>query len=237
MHNHHPESLTKQIVRHNHSIYTIYEIAEKAKLLPTIHALQNWQKLRFLDSQQNLYQNKQTNPAIIYIASQFFQLDHFILPKETSVESILKVMKFIPKEANQVLVSVLALNAVNLELDFSLAQKLKHSDINPITYNQAFSQSGNMPLRKKQLELLQHFCERLEYLTRIRGNQFLLKIYEKSAKKRGLKKLHQLFKQGLDTFGQLESRNEFIQALTGNENQFIQQTQVLSSDSTNRTDN
>ena len=223
MHNRSSDSINKQVSRHIHSIETIQEIASNAKLLDTIKALQSWQKLRFLDTQQSLYRSKETNPATLFIAQQLFELHHFNLADNNPIENIGKIAKFIPKEANRVLATALALKSITLELDFAMAQQLKHADINPTTYAQSLAKLNKQLVRNEQIALLDKFCQQLSYLTRIRGTGWLLKFYRKAATARGLIKIHQLMENGLKVFNQLPSQTDFIQTLIQNEKRFLLQ--------------
>lgn len=216
------ESLTKQLNRHLHAIQTIQEIAKDGKLLSAIKSVQNWQKLRFLDSQQALFQNKQSNPAIVFLAAQLYQLENFNLAQRDPISTLPKLLKFMPKEANTFLVSMLELKALSLELDFELAQKLKHSDINLTTYSNAYSQSSLLALRQAQIDALQKMCSELAYLTRIRGVSFLLFLYRKPASKLGVEALHNMLQQGVESFTLIDNKDEFIQALVSQETKFKQ---------------
>lgn len=216
------ESLKKQIVRHIHGLLTMQEIAKKSDLNESIKAIQSYQKLRFLDTHQSLYKTKNNNPILIFLAEQLFGSLNFNLSLGDPIENMDKSLRYIPKDAQKVLAALLQLKALCLELDFDLAQRLKHSEINADTYDLAYVAENNYALRQKQIEAINTFHQQLHFLTRIRGISFLFFIYQKPAYKLGFQELFNTMKKGYESYQELTKPDEFINTLMCNETQVMQ---------------
>lgn len=217
------KKIHKQLIRHCHGLHTMQEIASKSDLLDSIRALQSLQKLHFIDTQQTLYRDKKTNPAIVFLANQLSSILNFDLIKGDSIDCLNKICTFIPKEAERVLASLLHLKAISFELDFELAQKLKHTEINSETYIHAYMSANYSKLRKQQREAIRELSEDMHYLTRIRGITFLFFIYQKIAMKLGLNQLYFAVKNGFEAFEPLAQPNELIQTLELNDTKAIRE--------------
>ncbi|MCF2948577.1 hypothetical protein L0668_10700 [Paraglaciecola aquimarina] len=215
------ESLQKQIFRHMHGIQTMQEIAEKSALMDLISDLHSFQKLRFLDTQQALYRNKNTNKTVMFWANQLYSLLSFTSSKLDPIEVMQKSLRFIPYEGQQVLVSLLHLKAICFELDFDLAQRLKHSELDAPSYQQAYATTNNYALRQKQIAAINALHQDMHYLTRIRGINFLLFLFKKPAVKLGMGELLRTIKIGYDAYLQLDNPDEFSQSLIFNETQVV----------------
>jgi hypothetical protein len=213
----------KKLIRHFHGLHTMQEIATKSGLLDPIRALQAQKKLHFIDIQQTLYRDKKTNPAIVFLANQRASLLNFDLIKDDPIETLNKICKFIPKEAQRALASLLHLKAISFELDFELAKTLKQTQISPKNYTHVYMSANYSKLRTQQNEAIRELCEGMHYLTRIRGITFLLFIYQKIAIKLGLNQLYLAIKTGFEAFEPLTQPDELIQTLMSNESQAIHQ--------------
>lgn len=126
--------ISKQIIRHLHSVKTMQEIAHKANLLTTIRALQTWQCQRLLLSHQLLYQQDNYRAALDFFISELYGATDFSQRDQDIARVAPKMSKLLPDKALQSLASALQLNSLSFELDFAMAKLLQDKDINRDTY-------------------------------------------------------------------------------------------------------
>ncbi len=215
------QSYTKQVVRHIHGIQTMQQIAEKARLSETIKGIQNWQKLRFLDTQQVLFQDRACNSATVFIASHVFQFDPFDCSDPKIIESYSKASKFISREIKKAILLTLELKCLSVELDFELAKQLHGQPLDPINCTNAYIQSQALVMRQKQAEALHELCVHLHAISHARGTKWLLSMYRKPAENIGLSQLHSFVDAGLKVFSDLPKSDFFIKTLIKNEHDFV----------------
>lgn len=202
--------ISKQIIRHLHSVKTMQEIAHKANLLTTIRALQTWQCQRLLLSHQLLYQQDNYRAALDFFISELYGATDFSQRDQDIARVAPKMSKLLPDKALQSLASALQLNSLSFELDFAMAKLLQDKDINRDTYLAAYRACDNANARQEQIQLIEKMGKDLAEAIKMRGISSLLLLSRKPAKLAGVQCLHEFIDSGYKAFKGIGNIDDFI---------------------------
>lgn len=214
---------TKQIIRHLHGLNTMQDIADKARLMPSIRAVQAWQCKRLLASHQEMYQQKRFKPAVEFFINELYGPNDFSQRDKDIARIIPKMSTFLPQKALQSLACALHLNTLSFELDFELAKRLVDTTINRDTYAKAYISCNNFASRQQQIDYIRNLGNDLADVVKIKGISSLLFISRKPAKMAGVLALHEFLEKGFKSFKNMGNVEDFITPLVNKEREIMQQ--------------
>ncbi|MFT6899177.1 MAG: hypothetical protein ACJA13_003610 [Paraglaciecola sp.] len=213
--------LLSHISRQLHGIATMTDIARKAKLLPIITAVQDWQSQRMLATHEAMLHQPRYAPALHFFVQQVYGPQDFSQRDQDIARLVPKLGKYLPTSILVSLGDALQLNALSFELDCAMANKLRTQDIDRQHYAAAYRSCNNQPQRQQQIKLLQALGNNLAAAVAIKGISTLLMLSRGPAKKAGLQVLHQFLQQGYKTFKRLGKVDDFILPIVHREQQLM----------------
>jgi len=199
------------------------EIANKANMLETILAVQNWQCQRLLISHQEMYQQKRFKPAVEFFVNELYGPKDFSQRDQDIARVVPKMAKLLPEKALSSLASAVHLNALSFELDFAMARKLQGINIDRDSYAQAYRDCNNQVLRQQQISYIHTLGGDLADVVRMKGISTLLMLSRKPAKLAGVQSLHEFLEHGFKAFKQLGKVEDFVNPVVNYEQALLTQ--------------
>ncbi len=188
------------------------------QLDPKVAVLRAWQAQRLTRTYQDLLDLPRYRPACvffledIYAPRDFSQRDHDIQQMHDFAR------RFVPDSMLRPLAILVELHQTSEALDRQLLDVLSHQlgvtdSITPDQYAEAYRLCDNYAERVRQIELIEHFCERLDGIVRSPITSPTLAVAKRPLRGAGYVELIEFLERGYHAFKRMHGSRHFRKAI------------------------
>ncbi|WP_372966409.1 FFLEELY motif protein, partial [Marinobacter sp.] len=167
--------------------------------------LADWQAERLKTTHQDLYHHPGYHTGLEFLLSDLYA-PAGMTRRDDNVDRIFpKMVKWLPDHLLGTFAGLVELNLVTQSLDLELAEWFDKNNrstqqITPEDWCEGYRASGQLPVRKRQLELVSDTGQELDRYVRNRTLGWLLSMTRGTAERAGLGDLHSFIHRGYSAF-------------------------------------
>ncbi|WP_138438699.1 FFLEELY motif protein [Marinobacter alexandrii] len=182
----------------------------------------DWQAQRLKTTHQDLYEHPGYHTGLEFLLSDLYA-PSAMTGRDDNIDRVFpKMVKWLPDHLLGTLARLVELNLITQQLDLELAEQLREAQIpaDSLTvaqYCEAFRQSRQLPLRGRQLELIEDVGLQLDRYVRNRTLGWLLSMTKAPADMAGLADLHGFMHRGFMAFRAMDDVDSLIERLVSRE--------------------
>ncbi len=206
-----------------------HRLAEKIKdpgfALETFQMLQNWQRCRLTRSYSDLISQESYQPACEFFLNELYGGMDF-LKRDQEVAKVMSVMvRFLPGNALLTMADAFELQALSLEFDMDMAQRLNDTDTTELdvgSYGTIYRSCGRRKLRERQILLIKELGNELSKLVNKGLVVRLIRLMRAPAHAAGFGAFQSFLESGVLSFRKLVDPVYFINTIYEREWQSMQ---------------
>ena len=184
--------------------------------LEPVKTLQQWQRRRLAESYSDLINQESYRPACEFFLEELYGGLDF-LKRDQEVAKVMSVMvRFLPGKALLALSDAFELQALSLEFDMEMAERLDSSgavELDVASYGEIYRSCGNRPLRERQILLIRDLGNELAKLVHKLLVVRLIRLMRGPAYAAGFGALQSFLESGVVSFRELEDPVYFINTI------------------------
>ena len=184
--------------------------------LVPVQTLQQWQRQRLAESYSDLINQESYRPACEFFLEELYGGLDF-LKRDQEVAKVMSVMvRFLPGKALLALADAFELQALSLEFDLEMAERLDSTgavELDVASYGEIYRSCGNRPLRERQILLIRDLGNELAKLVHKLLVVHLIRLMRGPAYAAGLGALQAFLESGVVSFRELEDPVYFINTI------------------------
>jgi hypothetical protein len=178
--------------------------------------LQQWQRQRLAQSYTDLISQESYQPACAFFLDDLYGGMDF-LKRDQEVARVMSVLvRFLPGNALQTMADAFELQALSLEFDIEMAEKLHSADplsLDVISYGVIYRACGKRALRERQIQLIRDMGNELSKLVHKGLVVRLIRLMRGPAYAAGFEALQSFLESGVVSFRQLEDPVYFVNTI------------------------
>nr|BBJ05581.1 hypothetical protein YBY_34300 [Marinobacter nauticus] len=196
-------------------------------LLKDTRRIADWQAERLKATHQDLYQNPGYHTGLEFLLTDLYA-PAGMTQRDDNIDRVFpKMVKWLPDHLLGTFAGLVELNLVTQSLDLELAQwfdrhNLSTTSITTSDYCNAYRASGQLSIRRRQLELVADTGQQLDRYVRNRTLGWLLSMSRGPAEMAELGDLHSFLHRGYSAFRKMEDVDVLIERLIGRERQVME---------------
>lgn len=198
----------------NHRLAQI--ISAPGFALEPFQTLQQWQRQRLAENYSDLINQESYRPACEFFLEELYAGLDF-LKRDQEVAKVMPVMeRFLPGNALLTMADAFELQALSLEFDLEMAERLESSGtlkLDIASYGGIYRSCGNRPLRERQILLIRDLGNELAKLVHKRLVVRLIRLMRGPAYAAGFGALQAFLESGVLSFRKLEDPYYFINTI------------------------
>lgn len=182
----------------------------------------DWQARRLKTTHLDLYQHPGYHTGLEFLLSDLYA-PSAMTGRDDNIDRVFpKMVKWLPDHLLGTLAGLVELNLITQQLDLELAEQLREAQISAdnlalAQYCEAFRQSRQLPLRERQLALIEDVGLQLDRYVRNRTLGWLLSMSRTPAELAGLADLHGFMHRGYTAFRAMDDVESLIERLVSRE--------------------
>lgn len=182
----------------------------------------DWQAQRLKSTHHDLYGHPGYHTGLEFLLSDLYA-PSAMTGRDDNIDRVFpKMVKWLPDHLLGTLAGLVELNLITQQLDLELAEQLGEAQIpadnlTVAQYCEAFRQSRRLPLRERQLELIEDVGLQLNKYVRNRTLGWLLSMAKTPADMAGLADLHGFMHRGYTAFRAMDDVDSLIERLVSRE--------------------
>ena len=184
--------------------------------LEPVKTLQQWQRRRLAESYSDLIEQESYRPACEFFLEELYGGLDF-LKRDQEVAKVMSVMvRFLPGKALLALADAFELQALSLEFDMEMAERLDSSgavELDVASYGEIYRSCGNKPMRERQILLIRDLGNELAKLVHKLLVVRLIRLMRGPAYAAGFGALQSFLESGVNSFRELEDPVYFINTI------------------------
>jgi len=208
----------REMLGWNHEI--AQKISEPGFALEPFQTLQQWQRRRLAESYSDLIEQESYRPACEFFLDELYAGMNF-LKRDQAVAKVMPVMeKFLPGKALLVMAGAFELQALSLEFDLDMAERLDSSGavkLDIASYGVIYRSCGNRSLRERQILLIRDLGNELAKLVHKPFLVHLIRMMRGPAYAAGVGALQAFLESGVLSFRKLDDPCYFINTIYNRE--------------------
>ncbi|SDX31944.1 hypothetical protein SAMN04487960_10862 [Marinobacter mobilis] len=203
-------------------------------LAPMLTALGHWQAERLKKTHQDLYRQPNYHQGLNFLLTDLYSPTD-LSQRDDSIDRVFpKMVKWVPEHLLATFAGLVELNLTTQTLDLGLAEtlvSLNHpiSELQEWQYCEAYRTSGQLVLRRRQIELVAEVGSQLDRYVRNRTLGWLLSMTRSAADLAGLADLHDFLHRGYSAFRAMDNVEQLIDELVVRETRVLEQIVAASS--------
>jgi len=178
--------------------------------------LQNWQRERLQRTYRDFLASASDAPACHFFLDELYGGMNF-RQRDQEVARVEPVMsRMLPRKALHAVAEALRLQAISLEFDMDMAERLRRRGIEELVgpiYADTYRECGRRADREHQILLIRNLGHELERLVRMPLLPHLLRLMRGPARAAGFGLLQAFLENGLRAFRQLKNPSSFIESI------------------------
>lgn len=211
--------------RHNSLAET--GVAPGALNSPCLQALRAWQSARLKHTHDDLYQNPETRPAMVFFLSDIYGPGDFSGRDEALARVYPIMARVLSGRLMETLDATFRLNRLSAELDVILASHLpgdiqQSADIGEADYAAAYRGGGHRNERKEQLALITALGEDLARAAGSKKVGIMLRMARKPARLGGFDELQDFLERGYQAFSHIGDPTHVVHTIVHRERHIMQ---------------
>ncbi|HLS81331.1 MAG TPA: hypothetical protein VK025_08005 [Steroidobacter sp.] len=206
-------------------IEALTEARERVRREPTtrkrLARLQRWQVQRLRRTYADFERDPRYAEALEFFVSDLYG-PHEYSRRDRDLRKVLSSWeRLLPPRASRAVVAALELEALSHDLDLEMVSALQDTQLDGVTYANAYRRVGRRPDRVRQIELIQFAGAALDDLVRMPVIGAALRMARTPARLAGVTYLHQFLERGYRAFARMRDARPLLQAIQQRETRLM----------------